>query len=67
MIDVLDMHWGRELFKESGVDEAYPEKRYSFGHPDRDPRGRVVTVVYFALVCSDGLVLESATDAYVAV
>ncbi len=53
----------RELLEETGVDEAYLEQLYTFGDPDRDPRGRVVTVAYFALVRSDELILEAATDA----
>lgn len=53
----------RELLEETGVDESYLEQLYSFGDPDRDPRGRVVTVAYFALVRSDELILEAATDA----
>jgi 8-oxo-dGTP diphosphatase len=53
----------RELLEETGVDEAYLEQLYTFGDPDRDPRGRVVTVAYFALVRSDDLILEAATDA----
>lgn len=53
----------RELLEETGVDEAYLEQLYTFGEPDRDPRGRVATVAYFALVRSDELILEAATDA----
>ena len=53
----------RELLEETGVDESYLEQLYTFGDPDRDPRGRVVTVAYFALVRSDELILEAATDA----
>lgn len=53
----------RELQEETGVEQTYLEQLYSFGAPDRDPRGRVVTVAYFALVPSDEVVLEAATDA----
>lgn len=53
----------RELREETGVEQAYLEQLYTFGAPDRDPRGRVVTVAYFALVSSDEMVLEAATDA----
>ncbi len=41
---------GRELFEEAGVGHLYLEQLYTFGDPGRDPRGRVITVVYFALV-----------------
>lgn len=40
----------RELEEETGVGRAYLEQLYTFGDPGRDPRGRVVTVVYFALI-----------------
>jgi len=40
----------RELSEETGVSEAYLEQLYTYGDVDRDPRGRVVTVAYFALI-----------------
>lgn len=40
----------RELKEETGLDKVYLEQLYSFGRPDRDPRERVVTVAYYALV-----------------
>lgn len=40
----------RELKEETGVDNVYLEQLYTFGNPKRDPRTRVLTVVYFALV-----------------
>jgi 8-oxo-dGTP diphosphatase len=42
----------RELEEETGVQEAYLEQLYTYGDPDRDPRGRVITVAYFALICA---------------
>jgi 8-oxo-dGTP diphosphatase len=53
----------RELAEETGVRDVYLEQLYTFGAPDRDPRTRVITVAYFALVNSDQLVLQAATDA----
>lgn len=52
----------RELVEETGVRDVYLEQLYSFGDPARDPRGRVVTVAYFALVAGDRA-LEAGTDA----
>jgi 8-oxo-dGTP diphosphatase len=43
----------RELAEETGVTDLYLEQLYTFGDPDRDPRGRVVTVAYYALVAGD--------------
>ncbi|OGJ21044.1 NUDIX hydrolase [Candidatus Pacearchaeota archaeon RBG_13_36_9] len=40
----------RELEEETGVKEVYLEQLYTFGEPSRDPRGRVITVSYFALI-----------------
>lgn len=40
----------RVLREKTGMEGVYLEQLYTFGRPDRDPRGRVVTVGYFALV-----------------
>jgi 8-oxo-dGTP diphosphatase len=40
----------RELEEETGVRDVYLEQLYTFGDPDRDPRGRVITVAYFAVL-----------------
>ena len=53
----------RELEEETGVSGVYLEQLYSFGKPDRDPRERVITVAYYALVPSDRLAIRAATDA----
>lgn len=50
----------RELLEETDLHDVYVEQLYTFGDPKRDPRGRVVTVAYFALVPED--VLASAGD-----
>jgi 8-oxo-dGTP diphosphatase len=53
----------RELAEETGVRDVYLEQLYTFGDPGRDPRGRVVTVAYFALIASDETPLRAGTDA----
>jgi 8-oxo-dGTP diphosphatase len=56
----------RELREETGVGRecVYLEQLYTFGAPDRDPRTRVITVAYFALVSADKLQpLSSGSDA----
>ena len=40
----------RELREETGLKEAYIRQFYTFSAPNRDPRERVVTIAYYALV-----------------
>ncbi len=40
----------RELQEETNIGNVYLEQLYTFGDPNRDPRGRVITVAYYALV-----------------
>lgn len=58
----------RELAEETGLDDPdiYLEQLYTFGDPGRDPRTRVITVAYFALISSDHLRLRASSDAAVA-
>jgi 8-oxo-dGTP diphosphatase len=58
----LDSGASRELREETGVDQVYLEQLYTFGDPKRDPRGRVITVSYYALV-PHTRVLRAGTDA----
>src|SRR5260370_3414544 len=50
----------RELQEETGVQDVYVEQLYTFGDPGRDPRTRVITVVYFALIESERLQVKAA-------
>jgi 8-oxo-dGTP diphosphatase len=52
----------RELEEETGVHDVYLEQLYTFGDPGRDPRGRVITVAYLALVPAP-LALAAGSDA----
>lgn len=53
----------RELKEETGVGDVYLEQLYTFGDPGRDPRTRVITVAFYALMRSDHLRLRAADDA----
>lgn len=53
----------RELSEETGTRDVYLEQLYSFGKPGRDPRGRIVTVAYYALVSANKTPLIAGSDA----
>ena len=40
----------RELAEETGITDVYLEQLYTFGRTDRDPRERVISVTYYALI-----------------
>lgn len=63
MNESLDEAASRELLEETGVSGVYLEQLYTFGKPKRDPRERVITVAYYALIPSDKMQLQAATDA----
>ena len=43
----------RELAEETGLVNLPLRQLHTYGHPGRDPRGRVVTVVYYAQIPTD--------------
>jgi 8-oxo-dGTP diphosphatase len=53
----------RELQEETGISQVFLEQLYTFGAVDRDPRERVVTVAYYALVRLSDHSILAATDA----
>ena len=53
----------RELQEETNVSRVYLEQLYTFGDPDRDPRGRIITVAYYALINWENFKLRVRTDA----
>ena len=59
----LDQAALRELKEETGVSDVYLEQLYSFGDPKRDPRGRIISVAYFALIAADHSQLAPGSDA----
>lgn len=61
--ETLDEAARRELEEETGLRKVYLEQLYTFGAVDRDPRERVVTVAYYALVKLSDHKIRAATDA----
>src|SRR5512140_3354922 len=53
----------RELSEETGLTRVYLEQLYTFGALGRDPRERVVSVAYYALVNLADHRVKAATDA----
>ena len=63
MGESLEEAAARELREEVGVENVYLEQLYTFGAPKRDPRGRVISVAYFALVDAERERIVAASDA----
>ncbi|MFN0107814.1 MAG: NUDIX hydrolase [Blastocatellia bacterium] len=59
----LEKAAARELKEEAGVTNVYLEQLFTFGEPKRDPRGRVISVSYFALVDAEQQQLRASSDA----
>lgn len=63
MAESLDEAAMRELAEETGLRDVYLEQLYTFGEVNRDPRGRVISVAYYALVALAGRAIKADTDA----
>ncbi len=61
--ETLDEAARRELEEETGLHKVFLEQLYTFGAVDRDPRERVVSVAYYALVKLGDHRVQAATDA----
>jgi 8-oxo-dGTP diphosphatase len=53
----------RELEEETGLSKLFLEQLYTFGAVERDPRERVVSVAYYALVKMSDHTVRAASDA----
>lgn len=53
----------RELREETGITNAFIQQLNAFGEVDRDPRGRIISVAYYALVRMEEVSLEPGSDA----
>jgi 8-oxo-dGTP diphosphatase len=63
MDETLEASAKRELKEETAIAHLYLEQLYTFGDPGRDPRGRTVSVAYYALVKMSDHVPKAADDA----
>src|SRR5256885_7490752 len=61
--ETLDEAARRELEEEAGLKDVFLEQLYTFGEVERDPRERVVSVAYYALVKLSAHENKAATDA----
>lgn len=59
----LDDACKRELKEETNVDNIYLEQLYTYGDVDRDPRMRVISSAYLALIDSSKLKVKAGDDA----
>ena len=60
----LDTCAARELEEETGISGVYLEQLYTFGATHRDPRERVISVTYYALLPQDSMTdPRAASDA----
>lgn len=53
----------RELREETGIEQIFLEQLYTFGDVDRDPRDRVITIAYYALINIEEYTVQAQTDA----
>lgn len=63
MDESLEAAARRELMEEASVQADQLEQLYTFGDPQRDPRGRTISVVYLARVDADKLQPRAEDDA----
>lgn len=63
MEESVDAAAVRELREETGLDNVFLEQLYTFGAVGRDPRDRIISVAYYALINLQDHPVQAATDA----
>jgi 8-oxo-dGTP diphosphatase len=64
MDESLEEAAGRELAEETGLEGVNLEQLQTYGDPNRDPRGRVISVAYCAFLASEQTVsIQEGSDA----
>ena len=61
--ETIDMAADRVLAKETNLHNIYKEQLYTFGELDRDPRTRVISTAYMALIDREIITDELSEDA----
>lgn len=63
MDESLDEAAARELREETGVTDLWLQQLHTFGDPGRDPRTRVISVAYLAVVAAERVAPCAGSDA----
>ena len=63
MAESVDEAAVRELREETGVEDVFLEQLYTFGAVGRDPRDRIISVAYYALINLESHPVQAASDA----
>lgn len=63
MGEALEEAAERELFEETGLKDIYLEQVYTWGDVERDPRTRIISVSYMAVVQKSQLTARAGDDA----
>lgn len=61
--ETLEQAAARRLTEETNLNQIFLEQLYTFAEPNRDPRARVITVAYYALISAEKLQLEARANA----
>ena len=61
--ETIDMAADRVLAKETNLHNIYKEQLYTFGEIDRDPRRRVVSIAYMALIDQEKITDQLSEEA----
>jgi 8-oxo-dGTP diphosphatase len=61
--ETLEQAAARRLTEETNLNQIFLEQLYTFAEPNRDPRARVITVSYYALISAEKLQLEARANA----
>ncbi len=63
MSETLEESARRELREETGISDVQLTQVGTFGHPDRDPRGRVITIAYVGILSAERQKAVAGSDA----